>query len=225
MTGLLKRPYVMVAAVALLLAAANAARADFLVYSNFGAGNGGNAFNQGTGWTIGNDFSGDNFAVGDTFTANQTGTLAQITVALEYISGPNSATISLMTDAGGVPGAVLESWAVSSLPNFDGNFHTPTSVNDVTNQQLTNGTTYWVVISTASASSQLAWNWNSTGAHANHGESPDGGATWSSGDDTQGAFRVTEQDQTSSTPAPGAFALVITGLGTLAGYRLRRRRK
>ena len=51
-------------------------------------------------------------------------------------------------------------------------------------------------------------------AIANHAEAPDG-VTWSSSPDTQGAFRVTELDQTSSAPAPGAFALVATGLGTL----------
>lgn len=205
----------------LLMAAANPARADFTVYSNFGPGNGGQDYNTGTGWTVGNDFSGDDYAVGDSFTA-QAGTLSTITLALEFSAGPNAATVSLCSDAGGVPDGVLESWTVSNLPPLDGSFHTPLTVTDSTNTVLQAGTTYWVVVST-SATSSLAWNWNNTGAVVNHAEAPDG-ATWFASPDTQGAFSVTESGgQNPTAPEPSTLTLLTLGVGALAGYGLRRR--
>jgi hypothetical protein len=208
-----------------LLAAANDARADFTVYSNFSPGQ---SYNTTSGWLVGNDFGGDNIAVGDTFTASQTGTLSQITVALEYFSsGPNAATVSLRSDAGGTPGGVLESWSLTNLPTDDGNFHTPTTVTDSTNAALTAGASYWVVVST-SASSAMSWQWNNTGGGGvtgNHATSYDGGATWFASADTQGAFSVTENVPTNVVPGPSTLSLLIVGLGALAGPRLLRRRR
>jgi hypothetical protein len=226
MTRLLKRPYVMVAAVALLLAATNAVRADFVVYNNFGPANGGNDFNGPSGWFVG-DSGGNTYVIGESFTANKTGTLSQITLALEYFgSGPNAGVVKLQSDSGApdfLPAGVLESWNVGPLPTDDGNFHTPISLTDASSVTLTAGTTYWVVAYGAIGSA-LSWQLNNTGALGSHAESDDGGSNYFAFNTTQGAFRVTELDQTSSAPAPGAIALLVTGLGTLAGYRLRRRR-
>jgi hypothetical protein len=203
------------ACLSVLLAVATSARADIIVYNNFGAGD---SYQTSVGWTVGNDFSGDNIAIGETFTPSTTGTLSRIVVALNYAFGTNAATISLQADAGGVPGAVLESFSVSNLPPLDGNYQTPTTVTDATNAALVAGTPYWVVASTTTDSS-LGWmlSDSATGSHAT---SFDGGATWSATTDSQAAFRVTE-NVPQSVPEPSTFALL--GIGMAAGGWLRRR--
>jgi hypothetical protein len=220
----IKRLCAVVAAWILLLTTASGVRAG-IVYSNFGAGN---SYNTSVGWTLGNDFSGDNIAVGDTFTVSQTGTLSQITVALTFDFGVNAATISLRSDLGGTPGAVLESWSVSSLPPDNGNPQPLTTVTDVSNAALVAGTNYWVVVSTT-ASSGVTWMWNNIGTGGNpvagnHATSYDGGSTWSASNDSQSAFSVTENLPTASTPEPGTLTLLTIGFGMLAGRRLRHRR-
>jgi hypothetical protein len=104
------------AALTLWLAAAGGARAAFVAYNNFGPGNGGLDYNVNGGIFLGSTRKGTNEADGVQFTPSQTGTLSQITVALEYISGANAATVSLRADAGGLPGAVLESFNLTDLP-------------------------------------------------------------------------------------------------------------
>jgi hypothetical protein len=220
MSRYITKSYLIAAVSILLLAAANGVRADVIAYSSFGPGNGGNDYNTGLGWTVGNDFSGDNIAVGESFTPSQTGTLSKIVVALQFVAGTNAGTISLRADAGGVPGAVLESFNVGSLPTDDGAFHTPTTVNDALNVPLVAGTTYWVVAS-ASATDSLAWMFSDS-ATGNHATSFDGGATWFANPDSQGAFRVTENLPT--VPEPSSLTVLSIGLVMLAGKRLRLRR-
>jgi hypothetical protein len=199
------------------------ARADVIVYNNFGAGNGGNDYQTAVGWTVGNDFSGDNVAIGEKFTPSTTGTLSQIILALEYVAGPNAGTVSLRADNAGVPGATLESFSVSSLPPSDSNFHTPLDLVSVTQPALSAGTPYWIVASTTIASS-LSWMFNNTSATASHATSFDGGTTWVANNDTQGAFRVTENLRvTTGVPEPSTLALLSIGLGAFASKRLRRR--
>lgn len=208
------------AALALCLASTSGARSDFVVYNNFGASD---AYNTNVSWTVGNPGTGQNFVPGDSFTPTQSGTLSKIVIALEWISGPNTGTVSLEADAGGLPsGTVLESFSVSSLPPFDGSFHTPLTLTDTINAPLVAGTTYWIVASTT-AGSLLGWNENSTSATGSHAESSDGGSTWSTSTNTQGAFRVTENLTQTAVPEPSSLALLGIGLGVLAGHRLRRR--
>jgi len=205
-----------------LLSAASQAEAAVIVYDNFGPANGGNDYDTASGWGVQTGPpSFNNFTVGDTFTPSTTGTLSDITVALEFIQGVNAATVSLRADTGGVPGAVLESWTVSSLPPADGTFHTPTTVSDVTNVPLNAGTHYWVVIAATANSSRLEWMFIDSGIGArSHAGSIDLGASWETLLSTQGAFRVTENLSTSAVPEPASLALWSIGvLGiAVAGY-------
>jgi len=205
-----------------MLGMPDGALADPVVYSNFGAANGGNDYQTGLSWTVGNDLVG-NSAIGEVFTVAQTGTLATIAIALQFVSGTNAATISLRADAGGVPGAVLESFSVSNLPVDDGAFHVPTTVTDSVNAVLVSGSDYWIVAST-SASNLLSWKFSDDVA-GNQASSEDGGSTWGFVDiETQGAFRVTENVlRVSSVPEPSTLALLNVGAGIRAGNWLRRR--
>jgi PEP-CTERM motif len=221
MTRLLKRPCAIVAALAILLVTASDAKADILVFNNFGSGD---SYQNAAGWLVGNDFSGNNIAVGETFTAGTTGTLSQIKLALEFVAGANAGTVTLRSDSGGAPGAVLESWSVSSLPVDDGAHHTPITLTDSLSLSLAAGTSYWVVAST-STNSTLTWQWSNT-ATGNLATSFDGGATFSTGVDTQSAFAVSElQSNTATTPEPSTLALLTIGTAALAGNRLRRRQR
>src|SRR5437016_12779518 len=94
------RPCLWLTVLTLMSALPASARADVVVYNNFGAANGGNDYQTSVGWTVGNDFSGNNVAIGETFTPANTGTLSQIILALEYVAGPNAGTVSLRADSG-----------------------------------------------------------------------------------------------------------------------------
>jgi hypothetical protein len=86
---------------------------------------------------------------------------------------------------------------------------------------LTAGTQYWVTVA-APATSSYAWNFNNTGANADHAVSSDGGATWfvgASGSFTPGAFRVDGNLAGTPVPEPGTLLLVAGGVGMLARRR------
>ena len=76
------------------------------------------------------------------FTPSQTVILTQIDLAV--ISGPDQLVVQLLADAGGVPGALLESWNVTDLPSNIP--FVPTSVTDTLGLKLTAGTQYWVEV-------------------------------------------------------------------------------
>jgi PEP-CTERM motif len=212
-------------AVALLLTTADGARADIITdYNNFNAGqNGGYGYNPLSSWLVGGDGS-INVAVGQVFTAKATGTLDQITLALDYFStGTNQGTISFRSDNGGVPGTVLENFKVSGLPTANGGLLPPTTVTDVRDLMLTAGTNYWVVVFTAKADN-LAWMWNDTGAMGPQADSFTGGTPpWGTSLETAGAFSVTEVTVSDPDPVPvpepPTLALLSLGGLALAGWR------
>jgi len=231
MTRLFKPLAAVMVAATICVGTATRVSADTIQYSNFGPANGGLDYYTGAGWTVGN--AGVDFAIGETFTALNSGTLSQITLALELITGTNAAMVSLQTDSGGAPsGTVLESWSVSNLPPDDASFHTPITVTDATSAQLVGGTSYWVVASTT-LTSTLSWMLSNTGRGGNavlatHAFSFDGGSTWHTSISTQAAFSVTElgtPGPTTGTPEPSTLALVCIGTGVLAARRLGRRRR
>ena len=96
-------------------------------------------------------------------------TLSTILLPLSYISGSNGAVINLMSNSGGVPGALLESWSVSNLPSGASLTSIPSKLSPV----LQSGRTYWVEVEPLAADSLLYWNTNNlglAGGRANLGE-------------------------------------------------------
>jgi hypothetical protein len=114
----MRRVLAPLAALAAALSLAVPARAG-VVYSNFGTGQ--TAYSQGYyGFNGGGDGSGNlspgdyGFAVAESFTPTGNYRFSSVELALAYLFGTNAFTVSLMSDAGGHPGTVLESFSVSS---------------------------------------------------------------------------------------------------------------
>src|SRR6266699_2752063 len=126
------------------------------VYSNFGPGT---SFSHSNVWAIGTGSSPSlNLGIAMAFTPGQNDTLSAIHIALGLEQGPNSVTVALTADSGGVPGGILESWTFTNLPAAFTNTVPLTAISSI-NPPLNAGTQYWVtVVSTSSTSA--GWNVN-----------------------------------------------------------------
>jgi len=149
------------------------------------------------------------------FAGPQSYSLDTIGVAAYWAFGSDPLTISLRTDVGGQPGAVLESFSFP-YPN------TPVLVGtSASHLLLTPGTNYWL-IGAASDNVRVVWNFSSTLSGTGPAAwSMDAGSTWYTGTYNRGAFRI--NGTPSVVPLPGAALLGLIGLAS-AGRRLRRER-
>lgn len=95
------------------------------------------------------------------FTPNFTFTLHGITLPLSYSGGDNNATISLLADAGGLPGNILDTWGVPNLPS-DSPPSSTTTVLDTFNTMLQAGQQYWVEVQ-AFGDTLILWYQNGLG--------------------------------------------------------------
>src|SRR5579871_5257594 len=125
----------------LLLAAPAISRAD-VVFTNFGAAS---SYDLSNTNVVGNGFDGNNYAEGDTFTATTNGIFGSLDIALSCIFAcSDSFTVSLDASNAGMPGAVIESFAVSGASlGVLGNNNAPLVFDSVLNPLLTAGTQYW----------------------------------------------------------------------------------
>jgi hypothetical protein len=204
---------------ALLLWAPGSARAD-VIKNNFGAGN---SYQANLGHFVG-QLGGSNLVQADPFTPAANYTLDSILIALTHISGTNTATIILTADAGGKPGATIESFTANNLPQFGTTGNSPETLNSTLHPLLQAGTQYWVVASAASPTLD-EWNLNSTADFGLHGTNTNG-AGFVTDNDSRGAFEVTGTlTQAVAVPEPSTLALLGLGALGLVGYRWRRRRQ
>ncbi len=112
----MKRIHLLVCIGLLLLVPAS--RAD-VIFSNLGPG--GTYNNLGGAWSITN-VPGTVITMGPAFSVSGTYTLTSIDLALLYNPNAGGAnglvTLTLYTDASGTPGSALESWVLSSVPDY-----------------------------------------------------------------------------------------------------------
>lgn len=140
-------------------------------------------------------------AVAAQFTPSASGTLASITLPLGYAEGTNSFTVQLCSNNAGVPGTVLETWNLTSLPFF-WDQTTVTQLADTASVSLSSTSSYWVVCYAAD-DALAGWNKNSIADVGPVGTQTNGSA-FVVGGDTRPTFSV-------ATTAASA-ALVELGL-------------
>jgi PEP-CTERM motif len=189
-----------------------------VVFSTFGPGN---SYECCVGGTIGGSTSGPGFiSQANEFTSSGNFDVSQIDLGLAFVSGTNSAVVSLWTESGGLQDTELGSWNVSSLPDFGSTSNTVTSITGISGISLASGLNYFLQVDAGASDTWDAWNWNTIGATGL--VVYDTGSGWASNNNaTLYAFDVVSA---SVVPEPGTLALVGASVLGLAGLRRRRPR-
>jgi hypothetical protein len=144
------------------------------------------------GFTI----SGPNSQIGATywsavaFTPSANVLAKKIEVSAAYVTGTNGVTVGINADAGGIPGTQLAAGNVTGLGNF-GDCCTLAVAGGKGGLPLSQGTQYWVVVSTSNQTADTwdAWAFNSTDMRLALVAGYANGA-WSSGDNLVPGYEV-----------------------------------
>jgi hypothetical protein len=165
------------------------------------------------------------------FTATTTADVSQIDAALAYVSlgtGPNQATVSLYTDSSNLPGAVLGSWTITSLPASSSTVGPLSSTSVSPGLLLTAGVSYFLSV-TAPSSLQGAWYAN--GRCIGFGSCGAGGSGtyyFNNGSTLQGpytsslaAFDVLGGPAPATTPLPSTWLMLLSGFVGLGFFAYR----
>jgi hypothetical protein len=132
-----------------------------VIFDSIGTG----GYNCCSGWTI----SGPSSVVGEQvwsaiqITPTVSGKLKQVVAGVGYVTGNNAAELAIYSDASNLPGTMLWSADVSSLPTF-GSTSTTTVQAKVTKVKIKKHKPFWVAVQTDSSSSNTwdAWNDSNT---------------------------------------------------------------
>ena len=141
-----------------------------ILYSSYGPGDtyGVSALPIGDGFGQANYFEPAETVVLDTI---------EVTLALPFDGVAAPITFRLQADSAGLPGAVIESFAVTPAFPFDSSFRPPQTLQSSSHPQLTANARYWVTASMASG--RGFWFNGPTGVgHTVDIVSHDDGATW-----------------------------------------------
>jgi hypothetical protein len=133
------------------------------IHSNLGSRT--DAFDDGISWSITGP-ENPRWGIGYLampFTPKANSTAKEVLIALGFVTGGfNKGSISIFTDARGVPDKPLKTWATGDFPR-EGQCCKLVALKDSTGVPLQGGTQYWVVAHTGPRSkAQYQWNfaWN-----------------------------------------------------------------
>lgn len=132
-----------------------------VIFDSIGTG----GYNCCSGWTI----SGPSSVVGEQvwsaiqITPTASGKVKHVVAGVGYVTGNNAAELAIYSDASNLPGTMLWSADVSSLPTF-GSTSTTTVQAKVTKVKIKKHKPFWVAVQTDSSSSNTwdAWNDSNT---------------------------------------------------------------
>jgi hypothetical protein len=145
--GLARPPAILLITTALLFASTAApVTAGTIVYSNFGPDHAYSA----------RGYNSVPVEQAESFVATKNLFFDKLELPMTFLfSGSSSVIVNLMSDAGGHPGTILESFAVSGAPLFPSSaIETLTST---THTPLKKGTKYWVVVAPAEEDTAVGW--------------------------------------------------------------------
>ena len=198
----------------LVLFIASEARADTVVFSNFGPGM---TFTQNSGFNV----TGSNLFGGvipaHAFTPSQTFTFSSAQLAMTLLDGPNNFQVLLMTSSGGLPGDIIETitltGGVSIFPGI-------VAANSALHPVLTSGTQYWLVAFAPEPDTFGIWNLslNDFSTPQARGFTSPTGPWVAANNVPRSAFQINGEP----IPEPSTMLLLGTGLATL-GTALRKR--
>lgn len=155
------------------------------------------------------------------FTSSAYASVDRIDLALQNISGSDTAEVSLWTKSGMLPGMELASWMVSGLPSMGSSTSAMITISGIAGLTLAGGEHYFLALSPVSPTDDSAnvWNANTMGATGKFAFS--GGSGWFA---VPGYTAVLPAFDIVGTqvPEPATIALALSGMA--GAMRLRRRR-
>ena len=138
---------------ALLVVALSRIAAADTIYATVGA-DGGPINNGPWAYLIGGPLG---LQQGDFFVPSATARVGSLRAPLGWISGLNSIQIQLLTDFGGKPGSVIDTFSFFNLPTYENTaIRSLQSANSTLRPQLMAGVTYWL-LAIAPVNSSLGW--------------------------------------------------------------------
>lgn len=192
-----------------------------VIFSDFGPGN---TFQTNVGNTIcgtgtfncaGNPtpLSGAN-----SFTPTGSYTLSSISLATALVTGTNQLVVSLMPDAGGIPGTPVETWTFTNAMQLQPTILSASSVGSVV---IDAGTQYWLAASAPGDGTWAVWFLNSIGLTGTQASRVGSGAWFATSGNTLAAFSL-DGTPLAPIPEPSSLVLLTSGLAGLMAVVRRR---